>query len=112
LSDLSTEAHRLLQTLCNAPSLVERLRGDDPRRNALTRLAALGELRVVPQLLRFFAADDPLSEEAWVAEFNRYQVLPGPAHLSRIRDLLDTHGTQLRADTANLLRFSLKAAGE
>jgi crotonobetainyl-CoA:carnitine CoA-transferase CaiB-like acyl-CoA transferase len=50
--------------------------------------------------------------DGWVAAFNRYQVPPGPAHLSRIRELLDAHGSQLRADTASLMRFFLKVPGE
>ena len=61
---MTDEVDRLLEGLFTSPSLVERLRGADPRRDCLKRLAAVGDFRVVPVLLPLFAANDSLSEDA------------------------------------------------
>lgn len=61
---VSDEATRLLTSLRAARRLFDRLRGNDPRQEILDRLAALGEFRIVPELLPFFAAGESLAEHA------------------------------------------------
>ncbi len=83
MTGLSDEAVQLIRSLDDSPSLFDRARGHDPRRACLARITELGDYRVVPQLLRFFAADNPLSEEVARA----IALLVGrlaPAELSRV----------------------------
>ena len=61
---MADEVDRLLECLLTPPSLLERLRGADPRLDCLKRLAAVGDFRVVPVLLPLFAANDSLSQDA------------------------------------------------
>jgi len=83
LADISDEADRLVKSLFDARSLLDQLRGTDPRRQSLARLATLGELLVVPRLLHLFAADDPLSEEAARTIATLVEKI-GPTELARI----------------------------
>ena len=82
LAQISDEADRLVKSLFHARSLLDRLRRD-PRRQSLARLATLGEVLVVPRLLHFFAADDPLSEEAARTIATLVERI-GPTELARI----------------------------
>jgi hypothetical protein len=58
------DVNRLVRTLFEPPSLLDRVRRQDPRRNILEQIAASGELRVVPALLEILARKDSLSDYA------------------------------------------------
>jgi HEAT repeat protein len=60
----SAEAARLLQALLRPPSLVERLRGDRGRRDALRALAASAEPAAIPAILPFTTVDSSLALDA------------------------------------------------
>ncbi len=59
----SDEVDRLLESLFQPLSFLDRLRGADPRPDCLKRLAAAREHRVVPELLPLFAAECSLSQD-------------------------------------------------
>ena len=61
---VSGEVHELVRSIFAERSLADRLRGRDHRPGCLARLAALGEIRVVPDLLPLLAADDALTPHA------------------------------------------------
>ena len=63
MTPLSSEVVQLLRSLLTPPFPLERVRGDERRRQALSRLASLADFRVVPSLIPIFAAGDKLSRD-------------------------------------------------
>ena len=64
MAAISDEVNRLLARLFESSSLLDRLRGADPRRDILAQIAASREFRVVPALLTILARNDSLSPHA------------------------------------------------
>jgi len=125
-SPLSVEVIELLHSLFEERSLLDRVRGQDHRIANLAHIAASGEVRVVPNLLPLLVDDDALAPHvvqaiaelvrdvtpiqlSWLDERIRPDYYAsGRGGLQRIYVLLDSVAPRLSADTARMLRFSIK----
>src|SRR5690349_1291762 len=58
---IAEEVVRLVWSLFERPSLLDRVRARDPRIDSLARIAESGQVSVVPDLLPLLAADDALA---------------------------------------------------
>ena len=81
MAAVSDEIDRLLRTVFEPPSLLDRLRGKDARPASLALIAASGEFRVVPALLPVLAADHSVSPHAARAIAHLLRGI-GPAQLA------------------------------